>query len=197
MTALRTAASLLKSIVSTAAVTAVVATATLSGTAPSFAAKEEGSFGGKGGGRYDSPCRPRDGLVGIKYKAGTALDSITAVCVPISASRTEWAGSTYTPTQQWGGGGGGRGTIMCQNGDVIRRIKVHAGPWGDIAVVKFLTIECEDLATDYTYKVQMPTNGTVNSSSWLGCSAGRIGSGIYGNAGMLVDRVGLACDKYR
>lgn len=149
------------------------------------------------GAASNSPCRPRDGLVGIKYRAGTALDAVTAVCVPISASRTEWAGNTYSPTQLWGGGGGGRGSIMCQNGDVIRRIKVHAGPWGDIAVVKYLTIECEDLATDYTYKVQMPTNGTVNSSDWIGCGAGRIGSGIYGKAGNLVDRVGLACDKYK
>lgn len=186
----------LASLAKSLAALAVVASATFSTTAPSLA-KDMGVYGGSGGGRFDSPCRPRDGLVGIKYRSGTALDAVTAVCVPINAARTEWAGSTYSPTQMWGGGGGGRGTLMCQNGDVIRRLRVSAGPWGDIAVVKFLGIECEDLATDYTYRVQASNSGTVTGTSWIKCGGGRIGSGIYGRSGALVDAIGLKCDSYQ
>lgn len=163
---------------------------------PAAADDDAGAYGGFGGGDFRSPCRPRDGLAGIRFRAGTALDAVTAICVPISSNREEWAGETYEPTQLWGGSGGGRQKIMCQNGDVVRRMRVSIGPWGDILVVKYLTIECEDLASDYTYKVQATKVGTVTKSKWIGCEYNKIGTGLYGRSGNLVDRVGLQCGDY-
>lgn len=185
-----------KSAISATAMLAVTAGAALTAMTPAHAV-DINSYGGQGGGSFRSPCRPGHALIGINMRAGMALDAVTAICMPLSADRWEWGGQAYEPTQYWGGGGGGYQKIACQPGDVVRRMKVSAGPWGDIAVVKFLAIECEDLATDYSYKVAAPANGTVTGSKWIGCGYNQIGTGIFGRSGMLVDRIGLSCGKFQ
>ncbi len=159
---------------------------------------DAGSYGGNGGGSFRSQCRPPDALIGINMRSGTALDAVVAICIPLTPDRQEWAGQAYEPTQYWGGGGGGYQKIACQPGDVVRRLRVSRGPWGDLTVVKHIAIECEDLATDYTYKV-VPgqTGGTVKGTRWIDCGEGEIGLGIYGRSGALIDKIGLQCGPYR
>jgi hypothetical protein len=79
------------------AVTAIFLASTLFATVGR--AYDLGPLGGVGGGPFRSPCRPDDALIGVQIKYGTALDSITAVCRPLNAERTQWAGETYMPTQ--------------------------------------------------------------------------------------------------
>lgn len=163
------------------------------------AAKDVGTYGGDGGSSFRSPCRPGEGLAGLRIRSGTALDAVAALCVKLNFRRTDWNGEPYTPTQLWGGGGGGSQSVKCNEGDIVRRLRVSAGPWGDIPVVKHIAIECYDLSNmDYHYRVvQKNPQGTLDGSRWKDCPDGYIGSGVYGRAGNLVDRLGLSCEKRR
>lgn len=149
-------------------------------------------MGGFGGGVFTSACRPGHALIGVNIRSGTALDAITAICVQLNASQTEWEGQTYEPTQYWGGGGGGYQNAACQPGDVVNRFIVRAGPWDDLFIVKSIALECKDLGSNYTYDVVPNHAGTVTRTGRYTCD-GDIPTGIYGKYGAFVDKVGLLC----
>lgn len=158
-------------------------------------AKDVGAYGGDGGSDFRSECRPPDALIGINLRSGTGLDAVVAICIPLNAERTEWAGQAYEPTQYWGGGGGGYQKIACQPGDVVKRLRVSTGLWDNhIFIVKYIAIECKDLGSNYTYRVaQQNVNQGIVSTKWMDCKK-RIGSGIYGWSGQMIDRIGLSCE---
>ncbi|MEZ5669277.1 MAG: hypothetical protein R3F55_17945 [Alphaproteobacteria bacterium] len=158
-------------------------------------ARDVGPFGGGGGGNFRSECRPNDVLIGVNLRSGTALDAVVAICTPLNAERTEWAGGAYEPTQYWGGGGGGYQKVACQPGDVVQALSSSYGPWSELTIVKHISIQCRDLGSDYTYEVRPDqVAGTVVATDWAGCDAAtETASGIFGGSGEYVDRIGLVC----
>ena len=164
-------------------------------TATGGNAREAGSSGGNGGGFYRSECRPPDALIGINLRSGIVLDAVVAICIPLNAERTEWAGQAYEPTQYWGGGGGVYQKIACKPGDVVGALRVSKGPSGAGTVVIHVAIQCWDLGSDYSYEVlPSQTGGTVSGTRWFSCGSNEYGSGIYGRSGTFVDKIGFMCE---
>lgn len=161
--------------------------------APAAEARNAGELGGFGGVPFTSECRPGHALIGVNLRSGTALDAIVAICIPLNGQRTEWEGQAYEPTQYWGGKGGRYKKAACQPGDVVKTLKVRAGPWDDLFIVKSIAIRCRDLGSDYEYDVVPDSAGTVTKKKSYQCDSGEIASGIYGQSGTLVDKVGLIC----
>lgn len=150
-----------------------------------------GAIGGKGGEAFDSRCRSKDALIGINLRSGTALDAVTAICIPVS-KKFEWAGKAYEPTQYWGGSGGGYQKVACQPGYVVQKLTVYAMRWGDAAVVNSASIRCKNFLTFHEYDVAPRRAGKIIGSDSNNCDRG-YANGIHGGYGNLVDRLGLSC----
>jgi hypothetical protein len=86
-------------------------------------------------------------MIGINMRSGTALDAIVAICIQIDGQRVEWVGQAYDAGDYAGGSGGQYQKIACDPGDVVMSLKVHAGPWGDLTVVKHISIVCRNLVS--------------------------------------------------
>jgi hypothetical protein len=157
-------------------------------------AYDAGVHGGVGGGAFRSSCGANDVLVGVHLRHGTALDSITSICSPLNPERTDWVGGKYQPTGLMGGDGGGPLEVVCRNGDVMHSLTVEAGPWGDLTVVKTVHIGCHDLDSANSYWLSIPAASTISSRRTFSCKAGDWATGLFGNSGTLVDRIGLSCD---
>ena len=175
---------------------AILATAVglILATATGANAREVGSYGGNGGGSYRSECRPPDALIGINLRSGRDLDAVVAICIPLNAEGTEWAGEAYEPTQYWGGGGGVYQKIACKPGDVVGALRVSEG--GEQQVI-YVQIQCWDLGSDYSYRVSPSQTGeedNVTGTRWFKCESNEYGSGIYGRSGEFVDKIGLMCE---
>jgi hypothetical protein len=115
--------------------------------------------------------------------------------MPLNAARTDWAGGIYKPGLKGGGGGGGPNELTCRPGDAMHVLTVAAGPWDEITVVKTVYIGCHDLDSANYYSVSLPALSTVSGERTFSCKPGDWGTGLIGNVGALVDRVGLQCGR--
>lgn len=149
------------------------------------------AIGGGGGEHFESRCRPGDALIGINVRSGTALDAVSAICMPVT-KKYDWAGKSYQPTQYWGGHGGGHQKAVCKRGYVVGRLKVYAMRWGKIMVVNSISIRCKSYKTFHEYDITPRRAGTIVASASNDCKRG-FATGLHGGYGNLVDRLGLAC----
>jgi hypothetical protein len=139
-------------------------------------------------------CRPAHAMIGINMRNGAALDAVVPICIAMDGQREHWVGEAYEPTPYMGGPGGTYEKIACKPGDVVKSLRVHVGPWGDLTVVKYVSIVCRNLITRSEYKVIPRERGrTKTNSRTFTCDREQIASGLYGRHGLLVDKLGLDC----
>lgn len=149
------------------------------------------AIGGPGGEPFEARCRPNDALIGIKLRSGTALDAVSAICMPVT-KKYAWSGKSYEPTQYWGGNGGGYQKAACKRGYVVTKLKVYAMRWGDIMVVNSVSVRCRNYKTYHEYDITPRRAGTIIASATNDCGRG-FATGIHGGYGNLVDRLGISC----
>jgi len=173
--------------------------------APQSHATDVGDIGGEGGSPFRSECNRSeyvlrsDVVIGFDMKSGTTLDAIVPICIAVNEAGTEWSGAAYKPTGYIGGSGGGYQQIHCAPPYAVRHFHVYAGPAGDDNLVKHVRMTCQRLGSDpyaagATYDV-VPQHiaGTVTGDQRYSCPPGEWGSGIYGNYGAFIDRLGFVC----
>jgi hypothetical protein len=103
-------------------------------------------------------------------------------------------------SRQRGGRGGGGFSWICSHGQVIDRLEGQTDETSTHPMVSALQPTCRDKSErPVLAPLAGPWLGRVRSagSDWIGCQPGETPVGIFGNAGALVDGVGLLCSGNR
>jgi hypothetical protein len=159
-------------------------------------ANDLGPVGGNGGSTFVSECRPNDAVVALSMRSGTAVDAVRVVCAPLNEEKTRWAApTTYSPTDFFGGTGGGPQLIACQRNDAIVAVHVYTGHAGIPYVVTHVSITCANLAAPANTYVVVPQQvaGLVDSDQELSCHGNGWVTAVLGAYGNYVDRLGVRC----
>ena len=152
-------------------------------------ARDAGAFGGGGGGAYRSQCPANMAWVGYIGNSGSALDGIRALCTTVQADKTT-AGTVETDYH--GGSGGDRIQRMCTNG-VVTALQVSVDQHN---MVQQIDLHCTHLPTSQmTVELGRSHVAPSQQGGFIKCNADEIGVGIYGRSGVMIDQIGLICEK--
>ena len=158
--------------------------------APAAAAYNTETLGGQGGEHYYLTCNSGL-LVGLRFGLGDNVDHVSLIC---SGDRD--LVDYYDQEGQAGRSGGGDARVLkCTPGSAVKTI--YASTYNNMVGV--LGLGCKDIHTGSLTTEQVnwdPGGGTFTSSPVPAeCKPHYWAQGIQGNAGDLVDSIGLVCAK--
>jgi hypothetical protein len=157
-----------------------------------------GTFGGPGGGQFESACPAGSFLTGLRARSGAWIDAVSPLC-------SRWVGGKVLgeidPLPFNGGGGGGESFIRCHGPrGVIVGLQITQANNEDQSI-GHITVDCGDFKQPSEF-----ANKLGGSADYFGqatarprmearCGWGLVAAGIYGKSGAYVDRLGLLCRR--
>ncbi len=159
------------------------------------------SFGGTGGGDFESPCPFGSVMTGIRAREGSWIDAVAPICTHFDWVKSS-RGATSTANEN-GGPGGHPSEASClpPRGAVVqieaRQADNHDGSVGVIA------LSCGDYLKPTRHVSLTPSSVYSFGQSQKGpraqmsCPPPYVAGGLYGRSGAYVDRIGLICVLYR
>lgn len=166
------------------------------------------SNGGPGGAPFTLRCAEGDFLVGVSVRSGDWIDAVAPQCARWDAARQRFLPPGVGPMQ--GGGGGDPSEHVCPNDSAIAYIQVEQLP-GQRGNVTMLALGCHSVRTlastslhqfgttreDRELRAAGVESSTITLDNFFGehlqCHDGDFAVGIYGGAGVYLDRIGLIC----
>lgn len=171
------------------------------------------SLGGPGGAPFTMRCAQGDYLVGLRARSGDWVDAIAPFCARWDEGRQAFLPPGLGPMR--GGAGGAASEIRCDQVSAIRELLIEHAPnqFTNVALLvpacaaaldpgrrtarigsdQFGTSVADRLARDDDPGVGSSTSVDYNWSLMPRCNAGDLAVGVYGAAGVYLDRIGLIC----
>ena len=157
-----------------------------------------GTFGGPGGGSFESACPAGSFLTGLRARSGAWLDAVSPICGRWVGNK-ELADIDFLPFN--GGGGGTESYIHCQGPrGVIVGIQMFQAD-NDDGSIGNMVVDCGDFKQPSQFWNKLPGSADYFGVSQRGprvekrCGWGLVAAGIYGRSGAYVDRLGLLCRR--
>lgn len=166
------------------------------------------SWGGRGGAPFSLRCAEGDYLVGISARSGDWVDAVAPMCARWEASQQRFLQPEAAALR--GGPGGDAHEYACHRDSAITYIDVEK-LGGQRANVTMLYLGCRSIRTQANtsnYQIgttredrELRADGLETShvglsdlfGEHLQCHDGDYAVGIYGAAGVYLDRIGLIC----
>jgi hypothetical protein len=155
--------------------------------------------GGSGGTAFSLRCPTNTILIGVRGRAGLAIDSIRGVC---SQYANNGAGGTrigtLLETTAAGGGGGKTYERICGYHDAVSGFTAQVSSVVHSLAIRCSSVDSRGLASGASSMAPVGTAGTPGTAAvTVICPDRRLGVGLVGRAGSLIDAQALACNGAR